>query len=79
MDSNAGLADGFVTTMLVYVATLLLTCVPSGSVVALSQHWLCLCSFWPLKLHCRDKVEKCRDIHGVFMFPFFVVSLSQQC
>ena len=35
MDSNAGLVDVFVTTKLVYVKTFLLTCVSSGSVVAL--------------------------------------------
>ena len=46
--------------------------------MALSRHWLCLCSFWPLILHCHDKVAKCRDIRAAFMFPFFVVSLSQQ-
>ena len=78
MDFNAGLADGFITTMLASIVTLPLTCVSSGSVVALSRHWLCLCSFWPLKLHCRNRVLKCNDIHAVFMFPFFVVSLSQQ-
>ena len=60
MDFNAGPDDGFVVTMLVYVVTLPLTCVPLGSVMALSQHWLCLCNFCPLKLHCRDKVAKCR-------------------
>ena len=66
MDFNASSADGFVRTMLVYVATLQLTCVSSGSVVALSRHWLCLCNCWPLKLHCSDKVVKCRNIHAVF-------------
>ena len=78
MDSNASLADGFVATMLVYVATLPLTCVSLGFVVDLLRYWLYLCSFWPLKLHCRDKVAKCHYIHAVFVLPFFVVSLSQQ-
>ena len=36
MDFNAGLVDGFVATMLVYVATLPLTCVSSSSVVTLA-------------------------------------------
>ena len=65
MDFNAGAANGFVATMLVYVATLLLTCVSLGSVMALSQHWLCLCSFWPLKLYCCDKVANCHNILAV--------------
>ena len=36
MDFNAGSVDVFVTTKLVYVATLQLTCVSSGFVVGLS-------------------------------------------
>ena len=78
MDFNAGPIFVFVATMLVYVTTSPLAYVASGSVMALSRHWLCLCSFWPLKLHCRNKVAKCRDINAVVIFPFFVVSLSQQ-
>ena len=78
MDSNVGPVDVFFNTKLVYVATLLLTCVSSGCIVALSRHWLCLCIFWPLILHCCEKVTKCCDIHAAFMFPFFLVSLSQQ-
>ena len=38
MDFNAGLVGVFVATMLVYVATLPLAYVSSGSVMALSQH-----------------------------------------
>ena len=36
MDSNAGLADGFVATMLVYVTTLPFSYVSSGFVVDVS-------------------------------------------
>ena len=36
MDFNEGPADGFIATMMVYVTTLLLTCVSSGSIVSLS-------------------------------------------
>ena len=78
MDSNAGPDDVFVATKLVYVTTLPLTFVSLGSIVALSRHWLCLCSFWPLILRFCDKVLKCHNIHAAFMFPFFVVNLSQQ-
>ena len=78
MDFNVGSVDVFVATKLVYVATFPLTCVSSGSIVALSRHSPCLCGFWPLILHCRDKVVKCRDIHVALLFSFFVVSLLQQ-
>ena len=30
-----------------------------------------LCSFWPMILHCRDKVLKCRDI--------VTASMSYEC
>ena len=78
MDFNADPTSVFVPTKLVYVARLQLIRVSLGSVVALLRHWFCLCSFWPLILHCRGKFKKCHDNIAAFMFPFFVVSLSQQ-
>ena len=48
MDFNAGPVDIYVTTKLVYVATLQLTCVSSGFVVSLSQHSSHVFSLLPL-------------------------------
>ena len=85
MDFNAGPVDVLVTTKLVYVTTLHLTCVSSSFVVGLLRHFLYVFSFLPLNSLSRKSsymsqhfcsfyvLILCRDFVAAFVSENFLL------